>query len=173
MTTSSLLRDYAAYNHWANARFIEWIRTMPAETLDTSVASSFPSLRLTLLHIWDAELIWLSRLQGSMPTGFPSKTFQGTTDELFEGLLRNSAGLHDYLDAQPDEFFSGKTAYRLLDGTESAQTRAEILLHVFQHSTLHRGQLITMGRGLGFSDPPKSDYIYYVRTSKSVPEKQP
>ncbi|MFN2424735.1 MAG: DinB family protein [Cryomorphaceae bacterium] len=31
------------------------------------------------------------------------------------------------------------------------------------HSTYHRGQLVTMGRQAGLSTPPQTDYIFYVR----------
>jgi len=31
------------------------------------------------------------------------------------------------------------------------------------HGTFHRGQLVTMGRSLGLTDPPKTDFIHYLR----------
>ncbi len=34
-------------------------------------------------------------------------------------------------------------------------------LHVFNHSTYHRGQIVTIGRGLGYKDAPMTDYNFY------------
>lgn len=39
---------------------------------------------------------------------------------------------------------------------------ADIILHVFNHATYHRGQLITMGRQVGLTLPPRTDYIYFL-----------
>lgn len=170
MNIPTLLRDYAVFNCWANARFAEWLRSLPAEALEAPTPSSFPSLRLTLLHLWDTEVIWLSRLHGESPSTWPSKTFSGTPDELFEGLLASSDRLREYIGSQPDTYFDEETAFRTLDGTASTQVNAQILLHVLQHATFHRGQLVTMGRALGFTNPPKTDYIHYVRLKSSVSE---
>lgn len=45
--------------------------------------------------------------------------------------------------------------YKLLSGEPSQTSVLNIIHHVMNHSTYHRGQLVTMGRELGFIDPPK------------------
>lgn len=163
MHLPTLLRDYAAYNLWANTQFVHWLRAKPAELLETPLLSSFPTLKATLLHIWDAEIVWMKRLQGESLGGFPSATFAGSHDELFDGLLAHSTAFRDYVQGQPDDYFSADFSFTHFQGTAYTQPRAEALLHCFQHGTMHRGQLITMGRALGLTDPPKSDYIFYTR----------
>ena len=39
------------YDHWANAQIMDVLRNQPTDVLDKQVASSFPSLRRTFLHI--------------------------------------------------------------------------------------------------------------------------
>lgn len=163
MTLSALFRDYAAYNHWANSRLVDWLRNQPAELLDEEIASSFPSLRLTLLHIWDAQYIWYERLQGTSPAVFPSKQYDGLAQDVFDGLLRSSEKLAQLLLGFPDEFFEGTVVYKTTAGKEHTNLATEMLLQVLQHSTYHRGQIVTMARGLGLTDPPGTDYIAYVR----------
>jgi uncharacterized damage-inducible protein DinB len=34
-------------------------------------------------------------------------------------------------------------------------------MQVMNHSTYHRGQIITIGRNLGFTDAPMTDYNFY------------
>jgi uncharacterized damage-inducible protein DinB len=163
MTLPTLLKDYAAYNLWANRQFADWLAARPEELLVRELPSSFPSLRLTALHVWGAEAIWLSRLHGVSPTRDPFAPFDGPTEAVFRRWLQTSAELRDYVEARDDAWFDGETAFTLLNGTSDARNNAQILLHVFQHGTLHRGQLITMARSLGLTDPPKTDYIHYVR----------
>jgi uncharacterized damage-inducible protein DinB len=163
MTIDALLQDYTAYNLWANERIIHWLKTKPAEKMSQFVASSFPSLRTTLLHIWAAEDIWLQRLQQISPTAFLSTTFQGTDTELFERLLQNSESFKNFVHRQSAEFFDLTISYKHTTGKQFEQYSAEIILHCMQHSTFHRGQIITIARNLEITDPPKTDYIEYVR----------
>src|SRR5690242_11895194 len=47
-----LMKNYANYNLWANTTLVRWLKSKPAAELEQEVASSFPSIKLTLLHIW-------------------------------------------------------------------------------------------------------------------------
>ncbi len=163
MTLSAFFRDYAAYNHWANARLIDWLRNQPSELIDQEIPSSFPTLRLTLLHIWDAQYIWYERLQGTSPAVFPSKQYDGLAQDAFDGLLRSSEKLAQLLLDMPNDFFEGTVVYTTTNGKQHTNLAAEMLLQVLQHSTYHRGQVVTMARNLGLTDPPSTDYIAYVR----------
>jgi uncharacterized damage-inducible protein DinB len=37
----------------------------------------------------------------------------------------------------------------------------EYIMHYANHSTYHRGQVVTIGRNLGFTDAPMTDYNFY------------
>ncbi len=163
MTLEALLKDYTVYNQWANAAMVQWLRSKPQAAMTVPVASSFPTLRDTLLHMWGAEKIWLERLRQQPAEPFLPTVFQGTTSEVFHGLLAASTALAEYVQEQPDDFFQQSCTFRLFSGKEDTRPRYQMLLHCVQHSTYHRGQLVTMGRTLGFSDPPQTDYIYYAR----------
>lgn len=163
MTLETLLKDYVTYNLWANELIVEWLKTKPLELMTRDVPSSFPSLQLTLLHIWSAEDGWRRRLEGEDPAQFISETFSGATADVFEGLLRNSLKFKDFINWQDAGFFDKKTSYVHYTGTHYEQFNAQIVQHCMQHSTYHRGQIVTMARHLGLTDPPKTDYIEHVR----------
>ena len=81
-----LLRQFAAYNYWANQKLFEVILALPAEQQTREVPSSFSSIHKTLLHMWDAESIWWQRMklqEGVIP---PSSNFSGTTQDIISGL---------------------------------------------------------------------------------------
>ena len=163
MTLESLLKDYAAFNLWANTQMVSWLKTKPLELMTREVPSSFPSLKETLLHIWGAEEIWLERLHKISPTTFLHETFNGTTEDVFEGVLKMSEKFNAYTQALPDEHFHEICHFRLFNGAEDSRRRHQMLLHCIQHSTYHRGQIVTVARNLGITDPPGTDYMKYVR----------
>ncbi len=39
----------------------------------------------------------------------------------------------------------------------------ELLMHLFNHATYHRGQLVTIMRALGLEEIPKTDFVNYAR----------
>ncbi len=163
MQLPELLKDFARYNLWANEKMVNWLRAAPDALLQQETPSSFPSLRLTMLHIWDAQQIWLLRLQGEPAMVFPSTYFSGSAEEMMDGLLANSRAFSDFVQRAADAFFQAEIRYRNTKGDLFTTPNAEVLLHCLQHSTYHRGQLVTMARKLGLTDPPQTDYIAYVR----------
>lgn len=158
-----LLNDYAAFNLWANTKMVSWLQTKPSELMEREVPSSFPSLHLTLLHIWGAEEIWLERLRGIPPTTFLFQRFKGTTADVFEGALAMSKQFADYVHALSEDDLQEQLAFRLFNGSEDQRPRYEMIHHCLNHSTYHRGQMVTIARSLGITDPPQTDFMQYLR----------
>jgi len=163
MTLESLLKDYAAFNLWANAETVNWLKTKPLELMLREVPSSFPTLKDTLLHIWGAEKVWLERLRQVPPEPFLFQTFNGTTEDVFDGILKMSEQFKAYVETLPDADFSAICHFRLLNGTEDSRPRHLMIHHCMNHSTYHRGQIVTIARNLELTDPPSTDFMRYVR----------
>jgi len=163
MTLESLLKDYAEFNLWANTQTVNWLKIKPLDLMEREMPSSFPSIRDTLLHIWGAEEIWLERLRLVPPTTFLSQRFTGTVEDVFEGILKNSEIFAAYVQDLPDADFQEVCSFKLLNGTEDSRSRAKMIHHCMNHSTYHRGQIVTMARNFGLTDPPSTDYMKYVR----------
>ncbi len=168
MTVDHLLKDYANFNVYANRRLVDWLRAQPGDLLEHETPSSFPSLKGTLLHIWSAELVWMQRMQQVATPTFLALTFTGSSEEVCAGLLGNSEVLAEYISVQDASFFEVECDFRLLNGTEDRRPRHEMILHCIQHSTYHRGQIVTMTRALGLTDPPNTDYMGYLRVREKM-----
>lgn len=153
----SLLHEYAAYDLWANERFVERLDREPAGVLDAVVPSSFPSLRSTILHIRDAENAWMCRIQG-VPVPWPA---EATTD--LDGLVRVSKRLHALVMGTNEGVLQEIREYKTLKGDPQRSSVWRMLHHCFNHSTQHRGQLITMMRALGITDIPANDLVVFQR----------
>lgn len=155
--------NYAEYNLWANQRMASVFSDLPDERSTQPIVSSFPSVKLTCLHIWDAESIWLKRLQGISPIYFPSKDFTGDTGQALEGMLKTSKEFLDFVAGQEDDFFGKQLHFKTISFGEQSQFAFEMIHHCLNHSTYHRGQLTTMARQLGIGKLPSTDLIYFLR----------
>ena len=65
------IRDLFVFNQWANARTLGAVAVLNEDEFHRDLKSSYPSVRETLLHIMASEWIWLTRWQGTSPTGMP------------------------------------------------------------------------------------------------------
>ncbi|MDX9751158.1 MAG: DinB family protein [Flavobacteriales bacterium] len=158
-----LLREYAAYNEWANGRFVQRLAGGPDDVLDRHVPSSFPTLRATVLHIRDAEHTWWCRLTGA-PVRWPAEE---STD--IASLMPHTRRLRTYVEALTADDLQRPCTYHDLRGNAHEQLPWRMLMHCFNHGTQHRGQLITMMRAMGLGDIPANDLVRFQREQARLP----
>ncbi|HET6993167.1 MAG TPA: DinB family protein [Bacteroidia bacterium] len=160
-SVKELLLTYAKYNLWANKALLGAIKKLDAAQLETETKSSFKSIRKTAFHIWDAEYVWLNRFKGkSLP--FMTKDLPAATpvDSFIDGAQK----FVEYVESQDDSFFTGVTIFKDLSGKEHTMENAGMLMHCMNHSSFHRGQIVTMLRMLGYEgEMPRTDMIVYLR----------
>lgn len=154
------------YNIWANARFIAILRSLPGEQLDMEITSSFPDIRKTVNHMWGAEDLWLQRLQKLDKVEWKVPSFKGDIQEACDVWEKASAGLLAYAEALPDAAFNETIHVITLKGDAHDDVIADVLLHVVNHASYHRGQLVTMLRQAGFPDVPSTDFFVYNRQGR-------
>ena len=157
------LVNLTKYNLWANTKIFGFIIEAGEEKADVIQNSSFPSIRETLYHIWDAETIWNHRLSGKSITYWPSKSFKGTLKEAGELFLKTSKDFADYTEGKSEEAFNILIKYQSTDGKEYSNSVLQIVMHCMNHSTFHRGQIVTMLRNTGVTIFSSTDYIAFSR----------
>jgi uncharacterized damage-inducible protein DinB len=156
------LRSLYTYNAWANARFFEAVAGLDEAGRAAPVESSFPSVIATLGHIVGAEWIWLSRWQGTSPSASPGWLESPKLEALRARLSRVEAERAGFLAGLAGADLQRPVAYRTLDGTAHSTRLLDLLLHLVNHSTYHRGQLTTLLRQAGGA-PPATDNVVYTR----------
>lgn len=161
------LQQHIRYNLWANEKIALFLSKADESIFDTEVSSSFSSLRKTVYHIWDAEVIWLKRLKGESISEWPSKSFAGNREQCLKEFIAHTRQLANFVEACDEAQQQAIITYKNLKGEELHSTVQEIVMHVVNHGTFHRGQLVTMLRGLGFTDLQSTDLITYLRTANS------
>lgn len=132
--------------------------------IDKELVSSFPTLRLTMYHCWAAEHIWLQRMAEKENPEWLQNTYDGPFDEACRRWRDCSGQLLQLAQSFADDTTINKTC-RFFDysGKEHNMTFVDILHHVFNHNSYHRGQLVTMLRQVGETTIPRTDYIAYAR----------
>ena len=158
-----IYQTYTTYNLWANQKLTAIFKDLPEEKADLFIENSFPSAKKTILHIWDAEAIWLKRLHGEHVGSFPSKTFKGAVVDAINGLLETSQAFCDFVKQQDEVFFEKPFTVQTITSGVYTQKAFEMIHHCMNHSTYHRGQLLMMARQLGMKGLPSTDMIFYLR----------
>lgn len=161
-----LLKQYAAYNIWASQKIFEIILALPEEKQLAEIPSSFNSLCKTILHMWDAESIWWQRLKLQENITRPGKDFKGSMQDAISGLIQQSKQWEEWISNASELAIEHVFQYQTLDGAQYKQPTWQMLHHVFNHGTYHRGQLINMLRQLGVEKLPATDFIIWARGKK-------
>jgi uncharacterized damage-inducible protein DinB len=153
---------YVRYNVWANKGIADFLADKDSTLFDREIISSFSSIRKTIFHIADAQYIWLARLHGTSLSDWPSKHIQ--PEEALTALMDTSTAYAAYCADKDDAFWNEVVAFKTMDGTAYRENIGNITMHVVNHSTFHRGQLITLFRQAGVEGKyPKTDFIAYLR----------
>lgn len=157
------LASYAAHNLWANQQIISCVNQLPSDKQQQELVSSFNSIHSTLLHMWNAESAWYQRIKLVERVVLPEDHFKGDTQELGQLLLQQSKLWAEWAAAASEaavdhvfQYYNSKKEY-------FKQPVWQVMLHVFNHGTYHRGQLVTMLRQLGVEKIPSTDFIVFMR----------
>ena len=158
--------QHLSYNLWANERMGHLLMAHDDTVLNAEKKSSFPSIAKTILHIWDAETIWLTRLKGGSLSDWPSKSFSGNKADRLKGLINRSAELLQYIKEKGEAFQQEIIVYKNMKGDPYQNTVEEILFHLVNHGTYHRGQIITLLRDSGVTQLVSTDLIAWFREQR-------
>ena len=158
-----LIAPYAAYNLLSNHRMVDTINNLTDEQIHHEIKSSFPSVFKTLLHLWSVEHVWWQRLKLVENPEFPSLSFSGTVMELGHNLLAQSKQWKEWIDLATEAALDHEFIYRNSKKEQFKQPVYEMLHHLFNHQSFHRGQLVTMFRQLDVKTIPNSDLIAFYR----------
>lgn len=161
-----ILVQLAAYNIWANQRLFDIILNLPEEKQQAETPSSFKSIHLTILHMWDAESIWWQRMKLHERFVIPSENFKGSTRDVINGLMSQAKLWEGWVGNISDHMLDHVFEYRNNKKEQIKMPTWQMLTHLFNHDTYHRGQLVNMLRQLGVEKIPQTDFVVWARAKK-------
>jgi uncharacterized damage-inducible protein DinB len=137
------------YDRWANARVLEVVRPLTREEFTREIESSHRSIRDTLSHILAAEWIWLMRWKGTSPTALLDPADFPDVASIGDRLAEVERDQMIFLDSLTDEQLHRKIAYTNTKGEKWQYPLVQLMQHVVNHSSYHRGQVTALLRLLG------------------------
>lgn len=137
------------YNRWANARVLDSVSKLTLEQFSRDLQSSHRSVRDTLAHILAAEWIWLERWKGVSPSALLTQSDFPTVESLEARWTSVEGDYTEFINGVTDGSLATVIAYTNTRGEEWAYPLGQMLQHVMNHSSYHRGQVTTMLRQLG------------------------
>ena len=155
------IKTLYAYNAWATNRFFESLTVLSEEQYLMDLKSSHGGIHGTLVHIVGAEKIWLERFKGAPQPPLSQDPPKSLADlkTIWEKVGYDTAQwLGTMSDKKLQETFTAKT----LKGDTFTNTFMQALQHVVNHSSYHRGQIVTLMRQIG-TKPPSTDLILFYR----------
>lgn len=153
----------ANYNVWANQIVIDWLEQITDEQWTMPLVSSFNSVQETVLHIVSAENVWVSRFQHIENPEWLQATFKGSKDQHITKWKLVSKNLQAFVETVTDATLVAPLEYKRLNGQVFNTPLYQLLAHVFNHSTYHRGQLVTLLRQAGFTNIGSTDLLNFQR----------
>ena len=163
MSHSRQIRLLMRYNAWANARLFEAVAALPDGEASAPRKTIFGTMVQTLNHDFVVDQIWQAHLEGRAH-GFSARVTQ--PEPALSALQENQARIDRwfiaYSDELPQEKHDEVVHFAFVDGGSGAMTRSDILLHVVNHKTYHRGFVADMLCQAGVR-PPVTDLPVFLR----------
>ena len=172
MTTEDI-RSLYAYDRWANRRVVAAARLLAPTDFTRDLRTSFGSVRGTLVHILGSKCFWLQLWRGES-----LEEVVGREPEWEEARFADVAVLEArwsveerhlqlFVQALTDERLKTRMAFEFVPGQPWEFSLAHLMQHVVNHSSYHRGQVITLLRQLGHT-PPATDFLEFLKESSEM-----
>jgi uncharacterized damage-inducible protein DinB len=157
-------RQLAAYNQWANTRIYDAAHSLPRADYYRPAGVFFGSLHGTLNHLLLTDRLWLKRLTGvgEHPNHLDAILHEELGD-LTEAREAEDARLIQVIDGYDDRALEGPVVYRTTSGKPQEQVLSDILMHLFNHQTHHRGQAHACISIVTGQEPPTLDLLAFQR----------
>jgi uncharacterized damage-inducible protein DinB len=155
------------YNVWANKQIFARLKELPEDVYSKEVQSVFPSIASVLAHMYLAELSWLEAFLGERTEEAMKRTWE-MQEETEMKSLEEMEGLFKDIADRYRKFLSNvenRVLESPLEGDTVQMNVEEVLPHIANHGTYHRGNISAMLHQLGHSSV-MTDYVLYVYLQK-------
>ena len=150
------------YNAWANRTMFDAAQALPPEQYFRDLKSSYGGVHGTLCHIVWAEQLWLHRWLGKPVPAVPQGKDLASLADVRGRWEEVEAGRERFLRDLTDAKLADTVAIKPTTGGEYRHTFGDMFRHAVDHSSYHRGQIITLMRQLGVK-PPSTGLILFCR----------
>jgi uncharacterized damage-inducible protein DinB len=118
--------------------------------------------------MYGAEWLWYQRWTGDLSASMPKYDAWPDLTSIKKAWLDHEVRLRTFVNDGGEEGVSRVYHYKSLAGQPTSSQFWEMLVHVVNHGSYHRGQVTTLLRQLGAQPPKQTDMIAFFRTRAQV-----
>ncbi|AUS12841.1 damage-inducible protein DinB [Bacillus subtilis] len=159
------------YNIWANQQIFNRLKELPKEVYHQDIQSVFPSISHVLSHVYLSDLGWIEVFSGktmsdalALAEKLKEQTEAKEMEEMEDLFLKLSERYTLFL--QQREQLNQPLQIQNPSGGIMKTTVSELIPHVVNHGTYHRGNITAMLRQAGYASAP-TDYGLYLYMQKT------
>ena len=162
--TPQTIRMLTRYNAWANRLIFDAVAELPAGEATRERPTLFKNMVNTLNHLYTVDVIWQAHLEGRSH-GIPA--LKTVLHPEFADLRRAQQAMDDWYIAYGDRLAEAggldeTVSFTLIGGNAGTMRRGDILLHVVNHTSYHRGWVADMFYAVP-RHPPTTDLPVFLR----------
>ena len=146
------LRTLLDYHYWARDRLLAALEPLTPDQFNRDLGSSFKSIRETVVHTYAAEWAWHSRWHGQSPTVLMTSDAYPDVAAIRSAWVDHEKKMRAFVEGLGEDGVARVIDYKLLSGQPGSSPFWQMLQHLVNHASYHRGQVTTMLRQLG-ADP--------------------
>jgi uncharacterized damage-inducible protein DinB len=166
--TFDVLQTLVEYHYWARDRLLVAVDALTEEQLRRPLGNSFSSVFDTVVHLYGADWIWRSRWDGESPMALPKPEQYDDLTQVRAVWQDEEQRIRAIVNRLGPEGILRPIEYRGWDGRLQAQPFWQMLQHLVNHGSYHRGQVTTMLRQLGVQPAKSLDLIAFYRERANV-----
>jgi uncharacterized damage-inducible protein DinB len=165
-----IIKTFYSYNSWATNQLMQSLNQLSAEQYDASRCSAHGSIRDTLAHLLSTQWGWISWFDGSMSVA-EAVTYKIKNEEIEHPAdaknrwVSIDSKTNGFVESLTEEILNADKPFTLPNGFESAMPLWKMMLHVANHGTHTRAQIVAAIRRAGVT-PANCEMIYYLMTNK-------
>lgn len=155
------IRTLFHYNYWAWAQVWGCVRELTDEQFTRVLNFPWETVHAQVVHVMGGEYVWIERMLGGTPENLFYVKDYPTRESIRRRWDEIEARAFAFLGTLTEDELSGDFTYRNTKGETFTNNRRNILLHVINHSTDHRAQILAMMHFMG-ARTVEQDLIHFV-----------
>ena len=165
MDTRQYLSQVFEYTYWANRRYFAVAEALTDEQLHRKQGHSWGDVHSVLVHMMSSETVWLRRWHGESPKDHLDPNTFPTLASLKTAWAEVEKDMRAFIDAQSDQALQSAITYNNFRGETFRVPLWQMLMHVANHETHHRGELAAMFALMAVPHPEEEVIQYFLDLS--------
>ncbi len=163
MKGNEMLQMLTRYKEWGNELTFETVSSLPEEELIKERQTNFKTILHTLNHVYVVDDIFKAHLEGH-PHNYTARNTKTSLplEELWQKTKQMDKWYIELVQNLSNKELEETINFQFVGGGQGAMSRMEIILHIVNHATYHRGFVSDMLYQIPLQ-PPSNDLSVFVR----------